>query len=436
MMSSIIAIIGRPNVGKSTFFNRLVEKRKAITENEPGITRDRQYGTCEWNGKNFTIIDTGGYVNNSADIFEKEIKSQIHIAIKEADVILFMVDSKVGLTGHEQDIADILRKNKKPIFLISNKSDNYNYDLYSNDFYKLGLGNVYPISSISGYGTGELLDEVVKVLPSQSENEENENYPKISILGRPNVGKSSFLNVLLGNDRTIVTPIAGTTRDSINSFYNLFGKNFIITDTAGIRKKAKVNENIEFYSVMRSLKALQESDVCIILVDAQQSLESQDLNIISYAQKNKKGILLLINKWDLIEKDHTTIKEFKKLILDKLAPATYIPIIFVSVLNKLRIHKAVNKALDIYSERNKRISTSELNSVMLEIINKYPPPSNKGKYIKIKYITQLPTKTPTFAFFSNFPQYIKQPYKNYLENQLRKHFGFEGVPISLVFRKK
>lgn len=435
-MSNIIAIIGRPNVGKSTFFNRLIEGKKAITEGEPGVTRDRQYGYSEWSGKNFTIIDTGGYVSGSEDIFEKEIRDQIYTAINEADVILFMVDSKTGLTGFEEDIAKILRKNTKPIFLVSNKSDSLTQDLTSNEFYKLGLGNVYPISAISGYGTGELLDDIIKILPDKNKDENIENLPKVAILGRPNVGKSSFLNTLLNNNRSIVTPIAGTTRDATDTLYNLYGKNFILTDTAGIRKKSKVNEDIEFYSVIRSLRALQNSDICIVMIDAAQGFESQDLNIIALAHKYRKGLVLLINKWDLIEKDHTTIKEYEKLILNKLTPLNYIPIIFVSVLNKQRIHKAINTAIEVYNERSKKISTSKLNSVMLEVIEKYPPPSYKGKHIKIKYITQLPTRTPTIAFFCNLPQYIKKQYKSYLENQLRKNFGFEGVPISIVFRKK
>ncbi len=435
-MTNVIAIIGRPNVGKSTFFNRLIQEKKAITEGCPGVTRDRQYGYSEWNGRKFTVIDTGGYVYGSEDVFEKEIRNQIYTAIEEATIILFMVDSKTGLTGFEQEIAKILRKNKKPIFLVSNKSDNLAQDIISTEFYKLGLGNVYPISAVSGYGTGELLDDVIKALPKENKIEQDIDLPRISILGRPNVGKSSFLNVLLGNSRSIVTPIAGTTRDATNSIYNLYGKNFILTDTAGIRKKNKVNENIEFYSVIRAIKALQDSDVCIVMVDATQSLEAQDLNIISLAHKYKKGIIILINKWDLIEKNHNTIEEYEKKILAKLAPLTYIPIIFVSVINKQRIHKAIDKALSVYDDRLKKISTSKLNSIMQEVITKYPPPAYKGRYIKIKYITNLPTKTPTIAFFCNFPQYIKKQYKSYLENQFRKNFGFEGVPISIIFKKK
>ncbi len=435
-MSNIIAIVGRPNVGKSTLFNRLTELRKAITESEPGITRDRHYGSVEWGGRQFALIDTGGYVIGSEDTFEKEILSQIHIAVDEANLLLFLVDCKDGLTGFDHEIAQILRTTKKPILLIANKADNISRELYSSEFYKLGLGDIYPISSISGYGTGDLMEAISYNIPAIEKTKNEENIPRISILGRPNVGKSSLLNVLLGEKRSIVTAIAGTTRDAIDTHYTLFGKNFLITDTAGIRKKNKVKENIEFYSTVRSFRALFDSDVCILMLDAEKGLESQDMHLISMAHKYKKGIVLVVNKWDLIEKNHKSTDQYKRMLMDKLAPFTYIPILFVSALTKQRIFKTIEKTLDVYNNRAQKIPTNALNTQLLPAIEKYPPPAVKGKYIKIKYITQLPTKTPTFAFFCNLPQYIKKPYQSYLENKIRSNFIFEGVPVKVIFRKK
>lgn len=435
-MSNIVAIVGRPNVGKSTLFNRLVGYKKAIMDNEIGITRDRHYGYSEWTGSNFTVIDTGGFVREDDDIFNEAIREQIEIAIEESDVILFMVDTQMGVTDYDKDFANEVRKSKKPVFLVANKADDSLKAHTSNEFYALGLGEVFPVSSQNGSGTGELLDEVVKEFKDEGEENPEEGIPKIAILGRPNVGKSSLLNVLTGQQRSIVNPMAGTTRDAINTRYQLFEKDFILVDTAGIRKKAKVRDSIEFYSVLRSVRALEESDVSIVMIDAQDGLESQDINILRLAQRNKKGILLLVNKWDLIEKDSKTVNEYEKVIREKLAPHHYIPIIFISVINKQRIFKAIEKALEVYENKNAKISTSKLNEVMLTEIERNPPPSYKGKYVKIKYVTQLPTKNPTFAFFCNLPQYIKEPYERFLENKLRSHFPFEGVPVSIVFRKK
>ena len=436
-MSNIVAIVGRPNVGKSTLFNRLVEKRQAIIHDESGVTRDRHYGISDWNGKIFTVIDTGGYVEKTKDIFENKIKDQVVIALNEANLILFMVDCKDGLSPLDIDFAKIIRQIDKDLIIIANKADNREIEFNSSEFYKLGLKDVpiVPISSISGSGTGELLDRVVTKLDN-FENQITENLPRISILGRPNVGKSSFINSILREERNIVTDISGTTRDSIDTRYKLFNKDFIITDTAGIRKKAKVRENIEFYSVMRSIQAMQNSDVCIIIIDAQQGFENQDMNILGLAAKYKKGIILMINKWDLIDKDHNTSIKYKEELENKIAPLNYIPIIFTSVINKQRIHKVLESAINVYENRSQKITTSQLNNQMLPEIEKYPPPATKGKYIKIKYITQLPTKTPTIAFFCNLPQYIKEPYKRFLLNKLRTKFKLEGVPVTIVFRKK
>ncbi len=434
-MSNIVAIVGRPNVGKSTLFNRLVERRQAIMDNESGVTRDRHYGQVEWTGRSFTVIDTGGYVEGSADVFEAAIREQVKLAVEEAQVILFMVDCITGLTDLDKDFAKILRTSKKPVIIAANKADSPERSYMAAEFYGLGMGEVYPIAATSGFGSGELLDEVVKHLPPEVDPEDSE-LPKITILGRPNVGKSSFLNTLLGVDRTIVTDVAGTTRDAIDTRYNMFDKDFIITDTAGIRKKSKVKDNIEFYSVLRSIKALESSDVCIVMLDAERGLESQDQNIIGLAHKNQKGMVILVNKWDLIEKDHKTTEVYRKTILAKLRPLDYIPLIFTSVINKQRILKAVELALVVYANRQKRIPTSALNDKLLPEIERIPPPSIKGKYIKIKYITQLPAKSPVFAFFCNLPQYIKEPYKRFLEHKLRMHFDFTGVPIRLFFRKK
>ncbi len=436
-MSNIVSIVGRPNVGKSTLFNRLVEKRQAIIHDESGVTRDRHYGISEWNGKSFTVIDTGGYVENTEDIFENKIKDQVVLALNESSIILFMVDCKNGLSALDIDFAKVVRQINKDVIIVANKADNYELELNSNEFYELGLNEsqIIPISSISGSGTGELLDLVVKKLDSDSENK-NENLPRISILGRPNVGKSSFTNSILGEERNIVTDISGTTRDSIDTKYNLFKKEFIITDTAGIRKKSKVKENIEFYSVMRSIQAMENSDVCIIMIDAKQGFESQDMNILSLAAKYKKGIILMINKWDLINKETHSARDYEEKLNKKISPLNFIPIVFTSVINKQRIHKALELAMKVYENRSKKITTSQLNNLILPEIEKYPPPATKGKYIKIKYITQLPTRTPTIAFFCNLPQYIKEPYKRFLSNKIRKKFSLEGVPITLVFRKK
>lgn len=435
-MANIVAIVGRPNVGKSTFFNRLIEERRAIMDNVSGVTRDRHYGYGEWIGKNFTVIDTGGYVEGSEDIFEGEIRKQVKIALEESSVVLFMVDVTAGLTDLDKDFANLLRQVKKPVFIVANKADTADKANYAGEFYALGLGEIFPISSQNGSGTGELLDEVVKHFESDDNENPEAGIPRFAILGRPNVGKSSFLNALIGKERSIVTDIAGTTRDAINTHYQLFNKDFILTDTAGIRKKSKVNEDIEFYSVLRSIKALEDSDVCIIMLDAERGLESQDINIISLAEKNKKGFLILVNKWDLIEKDSNTAKQFEDELRHRLAPMDYMRIIFTSVLNKQRIFKAIETAVEVYENKTKKIPTSQLNDVLLKEIEAYPPPAIKGKYVKIKYITQLPTKSPTFAFFCNLPQYIKESYERYLENKIRLHFGFSGVPVKLIFRKK
>jgi len=434
-MANIVAIVGRPNVGKSTLFNRLIEQRKAIMDNESGITRDRHYGYATWTGKHFTVIDTGGYVRDSDDVFESAIRQQVQIAINEASVVLFVVDCKDGLTDLDKDFAATLRTTRKPVLLVANKADNAPRTLMMHDFYPLGMGTPYPISAASGSGTGELLDEVIQNLQVEDTTEET-LLPKVAILGRPNVGKSSFLNVLLGEMRSIVTPLAGTTRDAIDTTYNLYGKHMILTDTAGIRKKGKRKDNIEFYSVIRSIGALQEADVCIIMIDATQGLEGQDINLIALAHRYKKGLVLLVNKWDLIQKDSHTVEAYKKELLKKLMPLDYIPILFTSTVNKQRIYQAVEKTLQVYENRKQKIATAALNKVMLAAIEQYNPPAVRGKYIKIKYITQLPTHTPVFAFFCNLPQYIKPPYRRYLANQLRSHFNLEGVPIKLVFRKK
>ncbi|GAB4238502.1 MAG: ribosome biogenesis GTPase Der [Ekhidna sp.] len=435
-MANILAIVGRPNVGKSTLFNRLIERKQAIMDNESGVTRDRHYGYGEWNGKTFTVIDTGGYVEGSDDIFEGAIRTQVKEALEEASAILFMVDCDTGLHGLDKDFANVVREINKPLFIAANKADNQEKSLAANEFYELGIdAPIFPIAAASGAGTGDLLDEVVKVF-EEVEEKEDDGLPRIAILGRPNVGKSSFVNALVGKERSIVTNIAGTTRDAINTRYNLFGKDFILTDTAGIRKKSKVKENIEFYSVLRAIQALQDSDVCVIMIDAESGLESQDMNIIGLAHKYKKGIVLMVNKWDLVEKDTKTADSFRKTFEEKLGPLSYIPIIFTSVLNKQRIMQTLELALNVYENRARRISTSKLNELMGKEIEKYPPPAVRGHYIKIKYITQLPTQTPTFAFFCNFPQYIKEPYQRYLTNRLREHFDFKGVPVKVVFRKK
>lgn len=435
-MANIVAIVGRPNVGKSTFFNRLVERRQAIMDNESGVTRDRHYGYAEWIGKHFTVIDTGGYVTGSEDVFEGAIREQVEEAMNEASVILFMADCHDGLTDLDKDFAKVVRGLKKPVMVVANKADTAEWSYNSAEFYGLGLGDVFPISSASGSGTGELLDEVVKHFEDEGNENPDDGIPRIAILGRPNAGKSSFVNALLGKERTIVTDVAGTTRDTINSRYKLFGQDFILTDTAGIRKKSKVHEDIEFYSVMRALQALQDSDVCVIMVDATRGLEAQDMNIISLALKYKKGIMLMMNKWDMIEKETNTMHKIKAELDDRLGTLSWIPKIFTSVTDKKRIFQAIELAVKVYENRIRKVSTSELNDAILPEIERYPPPALKGKYVKIKYVTQLPTLTPTIAFFCNLPQYIKEPYERYLENKIREHFDFEGVPVKLVFRKK
>ena len=434
-MGNIVAIVGRPNVGKSTFFNRLIERREAIVNDESGVTRDRLYGHCFWNGKTFSVVDTGGYVENSTDVFEREISKQVLIAIEEADAVMFMVDVDMGLTDLDVAVADILRSSKKPVFLVVNKVDSNKKIVNSYEFYNLGLGELYCISAITGAGTGELLDAVVKSLPDKP-NDEELDLPRITIVGRPNVGKSSLTNVLIGEERNIVTNVAGTTRDSINTRYNKYGYDFMLVDTAGVRRKSKVSEDLEFYSVMRSIRAIENSDVCLLMIDAEQGWESQDQNILNLIRKNKKGIVILVNKWDLIEKDSNTLKEYREFIQDRIAPFNDIPILFISALTKQRISDVLSTAMQVYENRIQRIPTGKLNEVMLDAIESFPPPATKGKYIKIKYVTQLPTPTPVFAFFANLPQYIKEPYKRYLENKLRENFNLTGVPIVLVFRDK
>ena len=435
-MSNIVAIVGRPNVGKSTFFNRLVKQRQAIMDDMPGVTRDRHYGYTEWTGKYFTVIDTGGYVTGSDDKFESQIRRQVEMALEECAAVIFMVDCQQGLTGYDKEFANIIRRSKKPVFVAANKADTPQKTMLGNEFYELGMGDVYPISSENGSGTGELLDEVIKIFPSEGVEDPNEGIAKIAILGRPNVGKSSLLNVLLGTDRTIVTDEAGTTRDAIHSRYKMYGKDFILIDTAGIRKKSKLMEDVEFYSVLRSLHALEESDVCIVVIDAQRGLESQDVNIISLAQKQGKGIVIMVNKWDLMEKDSKTSEKIKKEMLEKIAPIAYVPILFASALTKQRIFQVIEKAVEVFNNKTKKVPTSALNDAMLPEIAHYPPPAIKGKMIQIKYITQVDARTPSFAFFCNLPQYIQESYVRFLENRLREKFDFEGTPVRLFFRKK
>lgn len=437
-MSFTVAITGRPNVGKSTFFNRLLEQRKAIVDDFSGVTRDRQYGVAEWTGKTFNVIDTGGFVAGSEDIFESEIRKQVLIAIEEANIVLFMVDASTGITSLDESLAEILRKSKKPVFLVVNKVDNHARMLEASEFYSLGFEHIFFLSSISGSGTGELLDAVVEHIPEQKDEEESteEKLPRFAIIGQPNVGKSSLLNALTGKERTIVSDIAGTTRDSIDTYYNLFNKSFILVDTAGIRRKSKVHEDLEFYSVIRAIKAMDEADVCLLLLDAEKGLTAQDLAIFSLAVKKGKGIVVLVNKWDLIEKSTNSARDFEATLKKKFAPFSDVPVIFISVTEKQRIFKSIEMALQVYENRTKKIPTAKLNDVMQRAIEAYHPPVVRGNAIKIKYVTQLPTHTPTFAFFCNYPDDIKTPYKNYLENQLRQHFDFTGVPIRIFFRKK
>ncbi len=434
-MSFTVAIVGRPNVGKSTLFNRLIGERSAIVDNFSGVTRDRKYGESFWNGKTFNVIDTGGFVAHSEDVFEKAIRDQVRIAIEEASMVLFLVDVSTGITDLDDEMARILRRSTKKVMLVVNKVDNYERTLAANEFYALGFDIVHFIASISGSGTGELLDEMTSYMPDEVEKQKDE-IPRFAIIGQPNVGKSSLVNALVGEPRNIVTNIAGTTRDAVNTLYNRYDKKFWLIDTAGIRKKAKVHENLEFYSVMRAIKAMDDADVCILVIDATLGIEGQDLSIFRLAVKKRKGLMILVNKWDLVRKETNTMKEYREAILRKTAPMTDIPIIFVSALEKTRIFKAIETAVDIAERRVGKIPTSKLNEVMLEAIEKYPPPSIKGKYIRIKYVTQLPTHTPNFAFFCNLPRYIKEPYRNYIENKLRENFDFTGVPIGIYFRTK
>lgn len=435
-MSNIVAIVGRPNVGKSTLFNRLVGSRKAIVNEESGVTRDRNYGKSVWNGKEFSVIDTGGYVCNSDDVFEEEINKQVLLAIDEADVILFMVDAETGLTDLDQDFARLLRNIDKPVYLIANKVDNPERLYDAPEFYRLGIkGELFCVSSVSGSGTGDLLDQVVTHFQEDTV-EDTDHLPHIAIVGRPNVGKSSTINALTGKERNIVTDIAGTTRDTLNTHYTQFGYDFVLVDTAGVRKKAKVNEDVEFYSVMRSIRAIEDSDVCMLLIDATRGMEAQDLNIFHLIERNRKGVVIVVNKWDLVEKDNKTMLEYEKALRNKIAPFKDVDIIFTSALTKQRLLKTLEAALRVYENRQQKIKTSEFNRVMLEAIEDYPPPSLKGKFVKIKYVTQLPTHAPSFAFYCNLPQYVKEPYKRFLENKIRENWNFTGVPIQIFMRKK
>lgn len=434
-MSNILAIVGRPNVGKSTLFNRLTESRQAIVEETSGVTRDRHYGKSDWNGIQFSVIDTGGYVVGSGDVFEQEIRKQVALAIEEADSILFMVDVKSGLTSLDEDVADVLRRSKKPVYLVANKVDNPDRINDAAEFYQLGLGELFPVSAINGSGTGELLDEVVKSFDKESV-EEILDLPKFTVVGRPNVGKSSLVNAFLGDERNIVTPIAGTTRDTIFTRFNSFGFDFLLVDTAGLRKKSKVREDIEFYSVLRSVRAIESSNVCFLMIDAVEGFESQDQNIFQLIVKNRKGVVIIVNKWDLIEKETKTHIDFENAIREKIAPFRDVPIIFTSVPKKQRIFKALELGAEVYENLSRNIPTAKLNEMLLPLIEQKPPPAVKGKYVKIKYITQLKTNFPAFVFFCNLPQYVKEPYKRFIENKLREEFNFTGVPIQIYFRKK
>ena len=436
MSGFTVAIVGRPNVGKSTFFNRLLEQRRAIVDNVSGVTRDRQYGVAEWAGKSFNLIDTGGFVADSEDVFEREIRKQVLIAMEEADALIFMVDCASGILTLDEAMADVLRRATKPVFLAVNKVDNSDRLLEASEFYSLGFENIFFLSSMTGSGTGELLDAVCALIPDDQSLTEEEGLPKFAIIGQPNVGKSSLLNALIGEERTIVSEIAGTTRDTIHTRYNLFQKDFILIDTAGIRRKTKVHEDLEFYSVIRAIRAMDEADVCLLMLDASKGITAQDLSIFSLAVKKGKGIVVLVNKWDLMEKETNTAKGYEKELKDRLAPFTDLPILFISVTDKTRIFKAVETALEVYENRQRKVSTAVLNEVMLKAVEAYHPPVVRGHPLKIKYITQLPTVVPSFAFFCNFPDDVKQPYKNYLENKLRESFNFKGVPLRLYFRKK
>ena len=438
MAGFTVAIVGRPNVGKSTFFNRLLEERKAIVDDMSGVTRDRQYGVADWNGKDFNVIDTGGFVAGSEDVFEKEIAKQVLIAVDEADAIIFMVDAHTGMTDLDDSMAHVLRRGNKPVFLTVNKVDNNERLLEASEFYSLGFDQIFFIAAASGSGSGELLDAITELIPATpAEDEEDETaLPKFAIIGQPNVGKSSLLNALIGQERTIVSDIAGTTRDTIHTHYNLYQKEFVLIDTAGIRRKSKVHEDLEFYSVIRAIKALDEADVCLLLLDAEKGIAAQDLNIFSLAARKGKGLVVLVNKWDLVAKETNTAKEYEATLKKRLAPFKDVPILFISAKEKTRIFKAIETALEVYDNRKRKVSTSELNNVMQKAMENYHAPVVRGHAIKIKFVTQLPTAVPSFAFFCNFPDDIKAPYQNYLENQLRQHFDFTGVPIRLFFRKK
>ncbi len=431
-----VAIVGRPNVGKSTLFNRLLEQRKAIVDDQSGVTRDRQYGIADWNGKTFNVVDTGGFVSRSEDVFEREIRKQVHIAVEEADLILFICDTATGITAQDEDMADVLRRSSKPVLLVVNKVDNPERALYATEFYGLGFENTFLISSISGSGTGELLDEVVNNIKVDETEEESDPLPKFAIIGQPNAGKSTLLNALVSQERTIVSDVAGTTRDTIHTHYKLFGKEFILIDTAGIRKKKNVHEDLEFYSVIRAIKAMDETDVCMLLVDAKNGLTSQDVSIFALAARKGKGVVILVNKWDLVEKETNTARDYEKDIKDKLAPFSDVPVIFISAQDKTRIFQGMEKALEVNENRKRRVITSVLNEIMLREIERYPPPMSRGYSVRIKFVQQVPTTVPSFAFYSNHPEAIKEPYKNFLENKLRSHFNFSGVPIRIFLRKK
>jgi len=435
-MSNILAIVGRPNVGKSTLFNRLIGSRVAIVEEVSGVTRDRIYGVSEWNGIDFSVIDTGGYVKGSDDIFEEEIRKQVEIAIEEANVILFVVDVTTGVTDLDTSVANMLRRAKKPIFVVANKVDTHARANDSAEFYAFGLGDLYNISAVSGAGTGELLDEVIKEFTVEGQPEDDSGVPKIAVVGKPNVGKSSFINAITGEDRNIVTPISGTTRDAVDTRYKLFGFDFRLIDTAGIRKRAKVHEDLEFYSVMRSIRSIEYSDVCIFMIDATEGIQRQDLSIFYVIEKNHKGVVVVVNKWDLVEKSTNSVKDYEDKIREQLAPFNDVPIIFTSTITKQRIHKVLEKAMEVHENRTKKIPTHKLNDFVLDIMKRTPPPAIKGKYVKVKYATQLPTHAPAFAFFCNLPQYVKDPYKRFIENKLRAEFNFEGVPVRIFFREK
>jgi len=435
MSGFTLAIVGRPNVGKSTFFNRLLEQRKAIVEDTPGVTRDRQYGISEWNGKTFNVIDTGGFVQDGVDVFEKEIRQQVMIAVEEANAIVFMCDVTTGITALDEAMADVLRSAKKPVFLVVNKVDNSERQIDATEFYSMGIEKTYFLSSMSGSGTGEVLDDIAELIEVSAEQHQ-EGLPHFAIIGQPNVGKSSLLNALVGTERTIVSDIAGTTRDTIHTHYNLFQKEFILIDTAGIRRKTKVHEDLEFYSVIRAIKAMDEADICLMMIDAEKGITQQNLNIFSLAVKKGKGIVFLVNKWDLVKKSTNTAKDFEKNLKERLAPFKDVPVLFISAKEKTRIFKVIETALQVYENRNRKIPTSQLNEVMLKVIEAYHPPVVRGNSVKIKFITQLPTAVPSFAFFTNYPDDIKTPYKNYLENKLREMFKLNGVPVRIFFRKK